>query len=66
VATPLRGGINRVALPTNILEDPRKAKPEIISFRANDSGAGDVEIPEVLRARLFPGARSVCIRFAKA
>lgn len=65
VATPLAAGTNRVALPTAILEDPRKVSPRIVSFRANASGPGDIEIPEAMRMRLFPGARSVRIRFAK-
>jgi hypothetical protein len=65
VDTRLGDGINRVALPSNILADPKRAKPQIVTFRSEGSGSGDVEIPEALRARLFSGARNVRIRFAK-
>ncbi len=65
VPTPLSAGINRVALPTAILEDPRKVGAKIVSFRSGSAGPSEFEIPDAMRAQLFPGARSVHIRFGK-
>lgn len=64
VATPLETGDNRVALPTAPLRDSREADPQLVSFRSPKSGTGRISIPEEMRSRLFPGARSVNIQFA--
>jgi len=66
VPTVLTAGVNRVALPTAVLEDPRRVKPRVLTVRAARSGAGEVRVPDRQRERLFPGARSVHIRFAEA
>jgi hypothetical protein len=63
VRTPLARGRNRVALPTALLEDTRKADLAILTFLSTDSGAGDYQVPEGVRIRHFRGARSVMIRF---
>jgi len=63
VQTPLARGRNRVALPTALLEDTRKADLAVITFLSTDSGAGDYQVPEGVRMRHFRGARSVMIRF---
>ncbi len=39
VPTPLVEGLNRVALPTALLEDNRKVRPRILTVRAAQSGA---------------------------
>ena len=64
VETDLAQGINRVVLPTAILEDHSKVKPKVLRFNAAKPGAGHVDVPENLRARMFPGARQVRITFA--
>ena len=66
VETELSKGINRVALPTALLEDNRRVKPRIVTVRAARSGAAEVRVPDRQRARLFPGARSVTIRFGQS
>jgi hypothetical protein len=66
VPTVLTAGVNRVALPTAVLEDPRRVNPRVLTVRAARSGAGEVRVPDRQRERLFPGARSVQIRFAEA
>ncbi len=63
VATPVCEGENRVALPTSLLANRRKIEAEILAFRAKNSGAGEVVVPDTIRERKFPGARSVKIRF---
>ncbi|SFD02769.1 DnaJ domain-containing protein [Tropicimonas isoalkanivorans] len=62
-ATPLVSGLNRVALPTAVLQDMTMATFEIVTFRSPTSGAGDVLAPDNIRSRQFPGARSVRLRF---
>lgn len=63
VATPVCEGANRIALPTSVLTGNRHAETEILSFQSKDTGAGEVVVPEPLRERKFPGAKSVRIRF---
>ena len=63
VATPVCEGANRVALPTSVLTSRRHNETEILSFQSRDSGSGDVVIPDTIRERKFPGAKSVKIRF---
>ncbi|MDA7964754.1 DnaJ domain-containing protein [Ruegeria sp.] len=63
VKTPVSEGSNRVALPTSVLAGSRKAEAEVLTFQSKNSGQGEVVIPDALRERKFPGARSVRIRF---
>lgn len=63
VATPVCEGENRVALPTSVLAGFRTVETEILSFQAKNGGAGEVVVPDTIRERKFPGARSVRIRF---
>ena len=63
VATPVCEGSNRVALPTSVLVSCRKAEAEILSFQSKNAGPGEVIIPDTIRERKFPGAKSVKIRF---
>lgn len=63
VATPVCEGENRVALPTSILAGFRTVETEILSFQAKNGGSGEVVVPDTIRERKFPGARSVKIRF---
>src|SRR6056297_1469605 len=46
VPTPLVEGLNRVALPTALLEDNRRVKPRILTVRAAQSGPCEVRVPE--------------------
>ena len=66
IKTPLREGQNRVALPTGALEDNRKVMPKVLKFMSAHSGAGRIVVPDSVRTKMFPGARSVHIEFACA
>ncbi|WP_170478563.1 J domain-containing protein [Ruegeria arenilitoris] len=63
VATPVCEGSNRVVLPTSVLASCRKGEPEILTFQSKSTGAGEVVVPDAIRERKFPGAKSVKIRF---
>lgn len=63
VNTPVCEGANRVALPTSVLASCRNSEPEILSFQSKSAGPGEVIIPDTIRERKFPGAKSVKIRF---
>ncbi|WP_170400527.1 J domain-containing protein [Ruegeria arenilitoris] len=63
VPTPVQEGANRVALPTSFLASARRMETEVLSFQSNDTGAGEVVVPETITARKFPGAKSVRIKF---
>ena len=63
VKTPVSAGANRVALPTSVLAGTRKTEAEILTFQSKNSGQGEVVVPDTIRARKFPGARSVKIKF---
>ena len=66
VPTPAAIGLNRVALPTALLDGSRSESPRILKVRLKEPAAGDVVVPEALCLKLFPGARSVKIRFSGA
>ncbi len=63
VPTPVHQGPNRVALPTSVLAGSRRNETEVLNFQSNDSGSGEVVVPDNITARKFPGAKSVRIRF---
>ncbi|WP_170409659.1 J domain-containing protein [Ruegeria atlantica] len=63
VSTPVFEGANRVALPTSVLASSRQTETEVLNFQSNDSGGGEVVVPDAITARTFPGAKSVRIRF---
>ncbi len=63
VASSVCEGSNRVALPTSVLSGYRKSETEILTFRSKGSGSGEIVIPDPIRERKFPGAKSVTIRF---
>lgn len=65
VPTRLEKGTNRVALPTTMLGDPARHAPTILTCVSKGAGPGDIEVPEGIRIRVFPGARIVRIRFGK-
>ena len=60
---PLSAGLNRVALPAGLVEGAPGAEVQVIAITALQDGAGDVVVPETVRARLFPGCRDVRLRF---
>lgn len=57
-------GMNEVVVPTGELVDHRHALPQVVAVRTNDIAAGEYTVPQELCDELFPGARSVKIRFA--
>ena len=63
VASQATAGQNRVALPADVLVTKRTVSPKIVSFELSQPSAGDVLVPETTRREIFPGARSVRIRF---
>lgn len=66
VSGPLAHGTNRVALPTALLESTRSLRPEVLAISTTSAGKGTVTVPDAVRSRLFPGARTVRIRFGTA
>lgn len=63
IASPLKEGMNRVALPTGELVDKRKPKIEIIKLKSKRAGEGCYTVPAEQLAKRFPGARSVQLHF---
>ena len=66
VETPLVAGRNRVAVPTSWVDCARKPKPAVLTFSSPRAGSGEILVPDAVRQRVFPGARSVRLRFASA
>jgi len=66
VASELAAGVNRVALPTAVLECTRRQKPQILAISTHEARSGELTIPDAIRARIFPNARDVRIRFGAA
>lgn len=64
VEAPTGRGLNRVALPTALLEDRRKVRPVVVCFEARVEGEGEVRLPDQVVASVFPGARGVEVRFS--
>ncbi len=65
VSSALEAGSNRIAVPTGFLVDTRKVAPVVVTFVTATMGALSYRLPEDTRARLFPGAASVTIRFGE-
>ncbi len=63
VPTSPANGTNEVVVPTGELVDTRHAHPQIVPVSAQDISAGTYEVPTDVCDDLFPGARSVTIRF---
>jgi hypothetical protein len=63
VSTSLAPGMNRVAVPTSMFREKDGIAPRILSVRSARGGTTEVTVPDHLRARMFPGARSVVLRF---
>lgn len=57
-------GANAVVVPTGQLVDHRHAVPQVVPVDASQIAAGVYEVPAEVCSTLFPGARSVQIRFA--
>ncbi|RYH12111.1 DnaJ domain-containing protein [Tropicimonas sp. IMCC6043] len=64
VSTPLRKGVNRVAVPTDLFQTRRVSRPTILKFVAASSGSGEIVVPEGILQQRFPGARQVRLLFA--
>jgi hypothetical protein len=62
-ASEFNVGQNRIALPAQFLVTNRKVDPSIVNFYVTGRIIGDIVIPEDTRLEVFPGARSVRIRF---
>ena len=65
VAANVARGVNRVGLPTALLENPRKPKPRVIAFSFDEEGSFEIDIPNELRNEISSGARQMKIRFEK-
>lgn len=63
VPSHFRTGLNRIAVPPSVLVNAREDRPKILTFRAPRAGSGEFSVPVEMLSRLFPGARSVSIRF---
>lgn len=63
VPTAPANGANDVVVPTGELVDTRSAHPRIVPVQTNDILAGVYEVPRDVCDDLFPGARSVKIKF---
>ena len=63
VASEAVTGLNRVALPAEILVTNREVPPKIVSLEISRSTGNEVVVPEASRREIFPGARSVRVRF---
>lgn len=63
VPTRPADGLNSVALPTGDLVDSRQARPKRLDVWSGDIGSGVYHVPAQVCAHIFPGARSVQIRF---
>ena len=59
-------GVNRVAVPTGVFTDPRKALPAIVRFKSDKSGIGTHVVAPGTLAESFPGAKSVRVHFGMA
>ena len=64
VPTKPCNGVNDVVVPTGELVDTRHACPQVVEVNARDISGGVFDVPRELCETLFPGARSVKIRFA--
>ena len=62
-AAPAKGQ-NDVVVPTGELVDTRHAVPQVVPVQDNQISAGVYDVPADVCSALFPGARSVQIRFA--
>lgn len=56
-------GLNHVALVTGELVDTRRADPKVVQVWSGDLSGNTYDVPAQLCAQVFPGARSVQIRF---
>ena len=57
-------GMNKVAVPTGEIVDSRRAVPQVVPVPTNEISGGVYNVPGEICDVLFPGARSVQIRFA--
>ncbi len=58
-------GINRVAVPTGLLENPRRPRLKVIAFLFDENGAFEMDIPTCTLADIGRGERQMVLRFAK-
>lgn len=58
-------GINRVALPMALLENPKRPKLHVITFLFDDNGAFEMDLPKETLCDIGRGERRVVLRFAK-
>ena len=56
-------GLNRIAIPTGELIDSRRMDVQVIDIWSGDIAGQTYDVPAQTCARVFPGARSVQIRF---
>lgn len=58
-------GLNKVAIAAGDQADPRDIQPEVVDIWSGDVVSGTYTIPAQTCARMFPGVRSVQIRFGE-
>lgn len=58
-------GINRVAVPTALLENPKRPQLKVITFLFDENGAFEMDIPQATLADIGRGERQMTLRFAK-
>lgn len=65
VASDVANGVNRVAVPSAVLENPRRQKPKIVVFSFAEEGPFEIDIPAELRDEISSGARRMSVRFER-
>ena len=65
VPSPVNAGTNIIVVPTGELIDTRRVHPQVITVDSRDISDNLYQVPAGVCADLFPGARSVQIRFAQ-
>ncbi|WP_413717843.1 J domain-containing protein [Silicimonas sp. MF1-12-2] len=66
VPTSVLEGQNKVALPTGDLIDSRRVQTRLVDVHSADLAGNIFDVPAKICAEVFPGARSVQIRFGDA
>lgn len=60
---PMRPGRTCVALPTAAIDGKSRGRTQLLAFRADRLGRGEITVPDEQRETLFSGARSIRLHF---
>lgn len=66
IDNPLAPGANRVAVPRSLFGTRRAQPPIVVALHSSIAGPREVEMPEAVRARVFPDTRTVTFCFSGA